>query len=374
MSTEALASGETGLDIASVRIGRLAFGTAACLCFAEAAGWTLSFIAPVMTLFLLSLPTPAPSLKNGIGLIAAVVVSFLVGLMLLPRMLHQPLVGLLLLGLFLYWSFYIPARGGSPLVGALLTLGLAFSTAIGTVSIDLLLLVVKGVLLGTVVGVIFVWIAHAVLPDSLAGQAAKGPQQPPAAATPPDLANARWGAFRALMIVLPVGLWFLLSGASFAYAPVMVKVATMGQQATRTGTRDAARSLIMSTVIGGVGAIIGWQVLRIAPTLPVYVLFVGLAGLVTGRYIFRGAGPAPDAATWSYGYLTMLVILAPAVMDTAFGSAAGVAFLDRLWMFLLATLYGVAAVYVVDALRPRPASPGSGAILTPPEQPPGDRK
>ena len=374
MSTEAVASRGAGLDLASVRIGRLAFGTAACLCFAEGAAWTLSFIAPVMTLFLLSVPTPAPSLKNGIGLIAAVVVSFLVGLMLLPRMLHQPLVGFLLLGLLLYWSFYIPARGGSPLVGALLTLGLAFSTAIGTVSIDAVLIVVKGVILGTVVGVLFVWIAHAVLPDSLARPVATGPQRPPAAAGPPDLANARWGAFRALMIVLPIGLWFLLSGASFAYAPVMIKVAAMGQQATRAGTREAARSLIMSTLIGGVGAIIGWQVLRIAPTLPVYALFLGLAGLVAGRHIFRGSGPAPDGATWSYGYLTMLVILAPAVMDTAFGAAAGVAFLDRLWMFLLATLYGVAAVYMVDALRPRPASPDPGAILSHSDQPPGDRK
>jgi hypothetical protein len=48
----------------------------------------------------------------------------------------------------------------------------------------------------------------------------------------------------------------------------------------------------------------------------------------------------------------MIVILAPAVMDTASGSAANVAFWSRLVMFALATLYGVAAVYVVDAFKP----------------------
>ena len=48
----------------------------------------------------------------------------------------------------------------------------------------------------------------------------------------------------------------------------------------------------------------------------------------------------------------MIVILAPAVMDSASGSSADAAFWSRLLMFALATLYGVAAVYVVDAFRP----------------------
>ena len=61
----------------------------------------------------------------------------------------------------------------------------------------------------------------------------------------------------------------------------------------------------------------------------------------------------PQAGTWSYGYLTMIVILAPAVTDSATGASADAAFWSRLLMFLLATLYSYAAVYVVDALRPR---------------------
>jgi hypothetical protein len=48
----------------------------------------------------------------------------------------------------------------------------------------------------------------------------------------------------------------------------------------------------------------------------------------------------------------MIVVLAPAVMDSMSGSSANVAFWQRLLMFALATLYGVAAVYVVDAFRP----------------------
>jgi hypothetical protein len=59
-----------------------------------------------------------------------------------------------------------------------------------------------------------------------------------------------------------------------------------------------------------------------------------------------------SAGTWSYAYLTMIVILAPAVMDSLTGSTAGVAFLDRLVMFAGATTYGVVAVLVFDAFWP----------------------
>ena len=139
----------------------------------------------------------------------------------------------------------------------------------------------------------------------------------------------------------------------------MIKVASMGQQATNENARLAGRSLVMSTLIGGAGAIIGWQVLSIAPTLPVYTLVIAIAALLMGRRIFSGPGMHPEGATWSYALLTMIVILAPAVMDSAGGGPAGVKFWDRLIMFGGTTVYAVATVYIFDAFaadRSKPAS------------------
>ena len=336
------------MTIASVRILRLAVGTALSLWCSQAVSWQLSFLAPVFTMFILALPMPAPSLKTGIGLIATLTLSLFAGLTLLPPLLNQPLAGLLLLTLALYWSFYFTARGGSPLLGSFATIGIAVSTAIGTVNIDAVLAVVYGVSFAAIVGVSFVWIAHAALPDAMAA----GSQQPaakPAAAPAPELAAARRSAFRSLLIVLPVALLFLFSSASAAYVPVLIKVAAMGQQASNEGTRLAARSLLMSTIIGGIAAIIAWQVLSIAPILSVYTLLVALAALVAGPMIFQGRALHPQAATWSYGLLTMLVILAPAAIDSIASDQAGSRFLDRLWMFAAATLYAVVAVQVFDA-------------------------
>ena len=113
------------------------------------------------------------------------------------------------------------------------------------------------------------------------------------------------------------------------------------------------RSLLASTLIGGVAAIIAWQVLSIWPSLIMYVLLVGLAGLLIGPRVFAGTGLHPAASTWSYAYLTMLVVLAPAVLDSQAGSAAGAAFWSRLWMFVWATIYGTGAVFIFDALWTR---------------------
>jgi hypothetical protein len=338
------------VEIAHVRILRLAAGTGLSLWVSQAVGWGLSFIAPVITLFILALPLPALKLEQGIKFLAAMTLSMYAGLLLLPWLLDYQLVGLLLLVLALYWSFYFTANGGSPVLGTFITVGIALSTAIGSVSVDATLMLINGFIMNAMIGIVFVWIAHALIPDSMAG-GFPAPDKPQGGAKP-ELTEARWSAFRSLVIVFPIAFWFMLSGASTSYVPVMIKVASMGQQATNEGARLAGRSLIMSTIIGGAGAIIGWNILSVTPTLIIYALLVTLAGLIFGPRIFKGKGMHPEAGTLSYADLTMIVILAPAVMDTAGGSSADAAFWSRLLMFALATLYGVAAVYVVDAFRP----------------------
>ncbi len=342
----------SGMDIASVRILRMALATALSMLFSQLVNWPLSFIAPIFTMFILALPLPALSLKNGIKFVLVLVVCAYAGLLLLPFILNQRMVGIGLLTLALFHSFYFTARGGSPILGAFATIGLAITTSVGTVSVDAVLGVLQGLSIGAIAGVSFVWIGHAILPDSTARmeKAAKPAVKPEP--PKPDLATARRNAWRSLLIVMPVIIWFLMSSASASYVAVMIKVASMGQQAGLDQTRHAGRSLLTSTVIGGAGAIIGWQVLSIWPSLLMYVLLIGLGGLVMGPKIFKGQGMHPDGATWSYGFLTMIVVLAPAVLDGQTGASADTAFWSRLNMFILATLYAIGAVFIFDTFWP----------------------
>jgi hypothetical protein len=345
------------MSIASVRILRMALGTALSMLFSQIVNWPMSFVAPVLTMFILSLPLPALKLDAGIKFALVFIVAIHAGLIFLPFMLNQRMVGILLLGLALYHSFYFTARGGNAVVGAFATVGLALVTSVGTVSTDAVLGLIGGLSTGAVFGVLFVWVGHACLPDSMARP--EPPAKPGAQvqAQKPDLEAARRSAWRSMVVVMPVILWFMLSSASASYAAFMIKVASMGQQAGVDQSKQAGKSLLLSTVIGGVGAIAAWQVLSIWPSLLIYVLLIGLGGLIMGPRIFAGPGMHLAGPTWSYGYLTMIVILAPAVMDGQAGASADAAFWGRLQMFIWAAVYGTGAVFVFDTLWRRNPPP-----------------
>lgn len=348
---------------AARRILRLALGTSLCLAFSQAVAWPLSFIAPVLTLFVLALPLPPPGLKKSIVFIVALVAPMVVGgWILLPFMEYLRAPGILLVALGLFHTFYYTARGGNPVIGTFLTMGLTLVVTIGSISSAVMMALVQGLVFCAAVGLAFVAIAHALLPDlppdpALAAQKRPAPPRPD-----PSAAGRR--ALRSLAIVFPLALAFLFMSGSSAYTVVMIKVATMGQQATVDDSRALGRSLLESTLWGGLGAIIGWNLLSIWPSLLLYTLLIALAALVYGRWIFRGPAVHPKFQMASYAFLTMVVILAPAVLDGVGSAGAGAAFWNRMLLFVLIAVYGTLAVRVFDAFWP-PKSTDTGPAGAP---------
>jgi len=339
-------------SVASRRILRLALGTALCLLFSQAVAWPLSFIAPTLTLIILGLPLPPPGLKNSIVFVLAMVAPMLAGgWILLPFLEHMRSAGILLVALGLFYTFYFTARGGQPVIGTFMTIGLTVIVTVGSISSEIMMMLVQGLAVCAAVALVFVHIAHALLPDP--PRPVESTPKPDAPPPDPVLAGRR--ALRSLAIVFPVALAFLFMSGSPAYTVVMIKVATMGQQATADHSRAMGRSLLESTLWGGVGAVIGWNVLSIWPSLMLYTLLIALAALLFGRWIFRGQALHPKSQMASYAFLTMVVILAPAVLDGAGSSGAGPAFWSRLGLFVLIAVYGTVAVRVFDAFWPGPA-------------------
>jgi hypothetical protein len=349
MPTEAHVPVATDQVIADRRILRLAFGTSLSLLFSQVVGWDLSFIAPLFSLLLLATPLPPPAFGKGIALVIALVLPAVIGsYVLLPFFQDLHSVAIILVMLALFHSFYLTARGGPAIVGTLLTIGITIVVAIGSVNAAALAAVLQGLAFGAAVGLAFVWIAHLLLPDINRYVVAAG--KPAVAKPTPE--EARRIALRAFVVVLPVAILFLFSSASASYVVVMIKVASMGQQSEVAESGQLGRSLIASTLWGGVAAIIAWQLISIWPSLILYTLIVAIGALVFGRRIFSGAGLQPDAPTWSYAFLTMIILVAPAVLDGIAGAPAGAAFWSRLVLVLVTSLYGSLAITVFDAFWP----------------------
>jgi hypothetical protein len=361
MPTEAIAPSARAAwhPLASRRILRLALGTALSLGFSQALAWQLSFIAPVLTLFILGLPLPAPNLKKGLVFVIALLAPMTAGLILVPFLEHARGAGIVLVTIALFYSFYYTARGGSAVLGTFMTIGLTLVVTVGSVNSEVLILLIQALAINAIVGLVFVWAAHALLPDPPRDAAAPAARQ----AAPAPIAPAEAGrkALRSLAIVLPLVLVFLFISGSPAYTVVMIKVASMGQQASSEESRSMGRSLLTSTLWGGVGAIGAWYLLSAWPSLILYTLIIALAGLFFGSRIFHGPAVRKDFSTWSYAFLTMIIILAPAVLDSPVSSGAGAAFWSRLALFVAIALYGTASVAVFDAFWPAGASKASNA-------------
>jgi len=331
--------------IVAIRIRRMALGIALALLFYLLADWPGAFVAPILASAILTLPMPAPNLKFAAGFIALLGGALMVGLLFLPLLHYQPMAAVLLILLALFHCFYYGTRGGSPAVITFLVIGLTVIPAIGSESIDAALGITGGLISGAVASFLIIALVHCLFPDP------ELPPPPPAAR--PALPLCASSALRSTVIVVPPLLWMLLTSESSAYAAVLIKVAAMGQQSSLESTRAAGKDLLDSTLVGGLAAIVVWNILQIWPTPLIYCLLYLLAGLIFGPRIFSGAGLAPRGAMWAYGLLTMMVIIMPGAMDTAGGDGAQTRFFDRVSMFGLATLYAVAAVHLFDRLWPR---------------------
>ncbi len=338
----------------------MALGTALAMGISQIINWPISFVAAVFAMFILATPLPAPTLKSGIKFVLALAIPAYAGMLLLPFLEYARWAGILMVVLALYGSFYYSARGGSPVMGLFMTMGITLAVTIGSVSTDAMIWVVNGIAVGAAAGIAFVIVAHALLPDLPPPKAAVTTSNPPpdsqTTSSPPPW-YARKKAFRSLVVVLPLVIFFLFSSSSASYVAVMIKVSSMGQQANSSTSRNMGRDQIESTLWGGLGAVIAWQIMSIWPSLLMFGLLIGLAGLVYGRKIFQGAGMNPKGAMWSYALLTMIIIITPAVMDSQMGSNAGAAFYSRLMLFIVIAVYGTTSVAIFDAFWPEKSPP-----------------
>ena len=278
----------TAADIASRRILRLALGTTLSMGFSQLVGWPLSFMAAIFTMFLLAVPLPAPTLKSGFKFVLALVLPAYAGIVLLmPFLEFARAAGILLVVLALFGSFYYSARGGSPVMGMFMTVGITMVVTVGSVSADAMILVANGLAIGAAAGISFVALAHALLPDLPPPQNAAAGKRP-APPAKPSLSTARRNALRSLTVVSPLVIIFLFISGSASYAVIMIKVASMGQQANTQVTRAMGREQLESTLWGGIGAIIAFNIMSIWSSLLMFCLLIALACLIYGKRIFHG--------------------------------------------------------------------------------------
>ncbi len=323
---------------------RLSLTVALALLLGYAMNMALPFLPPIFALMLSAKPGPAMPLKALVGLSLVAVVTTGVGILLIPLLLAYPMTALMVVALGLFLSFYVTVNLGKALVGAFLTVGITLISAAGTVSDQLATLVIQDLLLSIALAILCQWLVY---PWFAADPA---PANPDSEAPSTD-DQSTWIALRGTLIIFPAYLLVLTN--PMAYLPVIMKSVGLVQQGSMLDARNAGRELLGSTFLAGLLAVLFWSALKLAPNLWSFFWLMLLTMVWAAARIYQVRPSRYPASFWVNTIVTMLILLGPAVQDSANGKDVVTAFAVRMSLFVAVTLYAWLAIWLLESWRGR---------------------
>ena len=335
------------MRLQTLRTIRLALGITAAVAVSYGIGWPLSYLVPILTILFLVLPAwiTWPGALKVLVLLAA---ALSIGVLISEFVLHFPLLCVPLYALLFFMIYYNDTPGAPPLVPLFMTMGITMIPIISFNGIMVSNLVAMALLFGMAVALVFAWLFHSLLPDSLAKQPASTKKQPDHSA-PPEVSEkerARLALVSTIVASTAVLLFFAFNLSQYALA--MLYICIMAGTPDKNASVKFIKGSALATVIGGVAVIIAYNLLVVAPTYLFLVFLVLLFSLLFSERIYSGS---PLAPAFQSGFTTFLVLLGS---STGSSDAASSDFYLRIAQILFAGLFTVLGLVVVEhLLRPR---------------------
>ncbi len=322
---------------------RFALVTALSATAAEALGLTYAFFPPVLAILLAASPGAPMRPKSLAVLVSVILLTMGTGLLLIPFLRHQPLLGVVLALLGLYAASWLMVHWRQDALGLFLATGFLLVSALGVLDEGLARLMIESLAGGMVLAVFFQWLTHPFLP---------GEEQPLPPKHPlPELERSKWLATRSVLVVFPV--WMVALTDPFRWLAVLTKALTLGQQGSREDARYTGLEMVGATLLGGGLALLFWGLLGILPNLWILFLLALLVGLWGGAKIHGVRTSRFPPTFWMSALMTFWILLMPAIADSAAGKDVYQAFFLRFSLFLGVTLYAWFSMALLEEWRRR---------------------
>jgi hypothetical protein len=330
------------MDPTDKAVLRLAIGLGLAVLVAYGLALPVPYAVCVMAVVVLCKPgPPIPLLK---GVVMGVVIAALVaaGVLMVPVLENYALTGVVLTGALLYGVFF-SGRGSAHPLTTILAIALTLIPVAGVAEQALAPLIGMTLALGIGTGALVSSASHALFPEA--------PVLAKEAATPatPSRESNNWMAVRATLVVMPVFV-LALTNPAFYLATIMKAVA-LGQQACSTSARSAGRELVGSTLMGAWMAALVWFGLLMRPNLWMLMLWMVAAALWAGARLFGVKATSLPSSFWMNALVTMLILLGPAIEDSAAGKDVLSASVIRVGLFVGVALYAWATVWALERWR-----------------------
>jgi hypothetical protein len=347
LSAEALPANGWTSDAAArlrtVRHLRYCFGLTLGVLLVGAVDFTLAYLTPVLMAALLGPPARRMPLKAGLGFVLTIAVACGAGLVLGGLLLPYPAVFLLVMPLLLFRVFH---GSTGPLPAFLATWLLIAFTAVPLVALEspaVASSVAVAIVVNAAVAVVLVWIAHALVPDP---EAPAGP--PPAGRAREQLgADVRLrAAALSTLAVLPLYATLYVFGLTSSVL-MLVFVAMLATNPSWKAGLAGGRALLLGNLAGGLVAVVVYELLSMAPLLPMLGLLTFLAALLVGAGLFSDRPTAPLFGT------AMSTVVLIVCSSTASFAEADEKLSSRLLQIGAAVVYVAVAFGLVERLTRR---------------------
>ena len=344
------------MHIQARRIFRMALTPALAVAVSYGMALPSPYYAPLYAFFLGGVLRKTLGIKQLLGLLILMTIALGSGLLLIPVLLHLQGTALLLVLVGLYFSTYLTVNLHKAMPGMYFAMGLTMVSAIGTTNSSSGASMVQSMVTGMAIAVICHLIISFFFPEDPPVLAKREPaedspsqQESPA----PDIINAvesNWIAIRSTLIIFPA--YLVLLSNPMAYTSIIVKSITLSRQVSTMDTKRAGSELIGSTFVGGVLAVVFWWALSIWPHLWMFVLWMSIAGLYIAGKFFQLIPTRFSPSFWLDVAITLVIMLGPAVADSATGNDVYKAFFVRAVLLILVSIYALMAVRFLEYLKP----------------------
>ncbi|MET0809018.1 MAG: DUF2955 domain-containing protein [Pseudoxanthomonas sp.] len=328
------------MDRADKAVLRLAIGLGLAVVIAYGLALTLAFVVCIVAVALLCKPGPPIPLLKGVILAAVIAAVMAAGVLMVPILENYALAGVVVTGALLYAVFWLDGGRGTPRT-MILVIAITLIPVAGVAEQALAVALAEGLALGIGIGALVSGISHAFFPDA--------PVPTPKADATGRGESASWSALQATLVVLPVFV-LALSNPSFYFAAVMKSV-TLALQAGAATARSAGRELVGSTLMGAWMAALVWLGLSLRPNLVMLTLWLMAAALWAGARMFGVKATSAPPSFWMNALVTMLILLGPAIEDSANGKGVLRASVMRVSLLVAVALYAWATVWALERWR-----------------------
>jgi hypothetical protein len=319
------------------RLLRLALGTTLSFVTAEMLDWELSFVITAFLVQLLTLPGPAPGLRQGIATVLVLGLATSTAATLSGLLVDMPALFAIVLGLVLFFAFGLQRSGRSPAVATLILVAFSLLPVIAVQAPEQVPAVAYYLVRSGAVAVLWVWLLHALLPEPEA--ATPGLPGPKGAAAPPD--GVVRGALTDTAVLLPVLVLAMTLEVPAALVVILTVTAVLRQHSL-AGGRQVALSLLLGNLMGGLTAMVAYELLSAVPTLGFLTALLLLVSLVYARLIVGATSLAPLYVT---ALVTFIIVFGMGVAPFLDQPEATLAI--RLRNLAIACVYAFAALSLI---------------------------